>query len=102
PAPRMTPRRESPRLGLPGSSESFFELTEHSFHATGRGIVFFSDVAENTLDAMFQSNIPDFPRSGGGGRTLVRAGLKPRRVRREMRGARLDPKVFFSYHGCVI
>src|ERR1017187_10080386 len=36
PAPRMNPRRETPRLGLPETSESFFELTGHSFHAVER------------------------------------------------------------------
>src|ERR1017187_5390877 len=36
PAPRINPRRETPRLGLPETSESFFELTGHSFHAVER------------------------------------------------------------------
>src|ERR1700691_2536857 len=39
PALRMNPRRETPRLGLPGTAESFFELTRHSFHALLRGLV---------------------------------------------------------------
>src|SRR5580658_1954 len=40
PAPRMNPRRETTRLGLPGTSESFVELTRHSFHAVLKGLVF--------------------------------------------------------------